>query len=513
MSDDLDLSVDERIERLERVCASLASRCDELTAENAELRADRVGGARAASATVAVDGPVAVEAKPARTRSLDRRHLLRGGAAAVGAAVAGAVLVEGSPAAATDGSALLIGNSSQTGTNTTKLTVSSSSTSPAVWVDRSGGQGTAIQATNTIGGGVGGQSTSNIGVAGASGTGSGVRGTSASGYGVEGSGNTSYAVYGESVNSHGVVGKSDVHTGDPGAPGRGVWGTCDDGSGVYGSSTSGTGVSGTSVVGPGVYGTSETVAGVSGFSTSYRGVYGNSTDGTGVYGNSTNSVGVLGVSSSNAGLEGVSTSSVGVYAYSSGAGGLIATGAHYDFLLPVVDGRHAPATDPFPHDAGEFLADENGDVWACTVGGSTSAAFKFRKVSGPGTAGQLHLLPAPVRVYDSRPGTAPSTGPKTPLVGNTARVLDLKNNSSGVPAGATGALVTILLLNTLASNGNFTLWANGLPRPSGNTMVWGSTTVGRYTAKELTALDANGLVQVFSSHKTDIALDVVGYYR
>ncbi|MBA3281321.1 MAG: hypothetical protein H0U29_03745, partial [Acidimicrobiia bacterium] len=132
--------------------------------------------------------------------------------------------------------------------------------------------------------------------------------------------------------------------------------------------------------------------------------------------------------------------------------------------------------------------------------------------SGPTTAGALHVLPAPVRVYDSRTGTLPAVGSKTPLSPASPRVLDLKVNNSTVPAGATAAVVTVLLVNATAGSGNFTIWANGLTKPAANTMVWGGN-AARFSTQALTALNTQAQVQVQPSLTTDLVLDVVGYYR
>ncbi|HEV7720209.1 MAG TPA: hypothetical protein VGO60_02945 [Iamia sp.] len=149
-------------------------------------------------------------------------------------------------------------------------------------------------------------------------------------------------------------------------------------------------------------------------------------------------------------------------------------------------------------------------LWACIEPGTPGT---WRKITGMGTAGAFHLLPTPKRVYDSRPGTQPSQGPKTPLPGgNAARTIDLKHNSSGVPAGATGVLLTILLVNAANANGNLTVWANDKSKPASNTMVWGGSS-GRFTATAVSALDAQARVKVDASHSTNVVLDVVGYYR
>lgn len=175
--------------------------------------------------------------------------------------------------------------------------------------------------------------------------------------------------------------------------------------------------------------------------------------------------------------------------------------------------RFGPLGDPTTRttrtDLGSVVMTGHGELWLCTVGGTPGT---WRKLAGTKTAGALHVLPAPVRVYDSRPGTQPAVGAKSPLPGGGTRVLDLKANGSGVPAGATAALLTVLLVNATAGSGHFTVWAAGVPKPQANTMVWGGST-GRFSATALSALDAQARVQVSASLATDLVLDVVGYYR
>jgi len=151
-----------------------------------------------------------------------------------------------------------------------------------------------------------------------------------------------------------------------------------------------------------------------------------------------------------------------------------------------------------------------GSLWACTTTGNPAT---WRQITGGDTAGAFHLLPTPVRVYDSRPGTTPSQGPKTRLpAGNVARSIDLMHNSSTVPAGAIGALVTVLLVDAASGSGNMTIWAEDKARPLSNTMVWGGAT-GRFTTLAMTALSPSALVKIAASLPTNIVLDVVGYYR
>ncbi len=158
---------------------------------------------------------------------------------------------------------------------------------------------------------------------------------------------------------------------------------------------------------------------------------------------------------------------------------------------------------------GSIQRTNDGSLWLQVASGASG----WRKLAGPTTAGAFHLLPTPVRVYDSRPGTTPSQGPKTKLpAGNVARTIDLTHNNSTVPAGARGALVTVLLVNAATGNGNMAIWAADNPKPQSNTLVWGGN-IGRFTTTATTALDAQARVKVDASLTTHIVLDVVGYFQ
>jgi hypothetical protein len=172
------------------------------------------------------------------------------------------------------------------------------------------------------------------------------------------------------------------------------------------------------------------------------------------------------------------------------------------------DDRGAPTTDAFDHTAGSIVLDATGRFWACVASGNPGT---WRTIAGAASAGQLHLLPTPVRVYDSRPDGVPAVGPKTKLAPENPRTLDCRVNDSGVPAGATGVEVALLVVNAPAGNGNLTIWASDADRPSATTMVWGGD-AGRFSSPATTRVSPAGKVQVVASVATHLALDVVGYY-
>ena len=306
------------------------------------------------------------------------------------------------------------------------------------------------------------------------GTGAAVNGgaANATGYGAVGTNTTGVGVYGRSDEESGVYGQS--------TSGYGVQATSQTSFGVYATSDSQIGVYGSSRTKEGVYGYSDTLAGVSGFSPTYQGVLGSSISGTGVWGEGGDGFGLVGI------------------------GDLAAVA-----LRPHTGARPAPTGDAVGHSPGDLVMDGSGVLWLCTVAGTPGT---FRRVGGPASAGAFHVLPAPVRVYDSRPLTLPNVGSKTPLAANVSRVLDTTANSSGVPSDATAVLATLLLVNAFNGNGNLTIWANGVTKPLSNTIVWGAG-AGRWTASAVTALGAGGNVQVQASVATDLVLDIVGYYR
>lgn len=293
--------------------------------------------------------------------------------------------------------------------------------------------------------------------------------------------------------------------------GRAIEGVSGPGSfaiGVGGFSTSGTGVYGGSNL-TGVWGQSVNEIGVYGASDNSIGVYGAGTKDAGVFGQSASASGAVGISDSAAGVFGQSTKAAGMSAVSSEGPGLQASGALANLRLSSPGSRSAPTADTVAHVAGDVVTDAGGNLWVCVAAGTPGS---WRKLAGPATSGTLHLLPAPVRIYDSRAGSTPDQGPKTPFAPNSTRMFDCKVNGSGVPAGAAGALITVLLVNAFAGSGNMTVWANGVARPASNTMVWGGT-AGRFTGSATTALDASARIQVHCSARTDLVLDVVGFYR
>lgn len=134
-------------------------------------------------------------------------------------------------------------------------------------------------------------------------------------------------------------------------------------------------------------------------------------------------------------------------------------------------------------------------------------------VHAPG-AGAAHLLPEPLRAYDSRNLTA--------FAPAETRTVDLMFGTSGagasklaVPPGATGALVTVTVTRTAAA-GFLTLYSGALTTaPATSTINW--VAGGQDVATTTTvAVDATSKVKITAgptaANGTDVIVDVIGYY-
>jgi hypothetical protein len=121
----------------------------------------------------------------------------------------------------------------------------------------------------------------------------------------------------------------------------------------------------------------------------------------------------------------------------------------------------------------------------------------------------LHLLDAPVRVYDSRPGQAPAVGIKAALNPNEARTVDATLGGTAVPSTANAVLIT-LTINAPQAPGFATVWPAG-PWPGTSNINFGP---GQDIAvSAIVGCGAAATIQVLSNTVTNVIIDVSGYYQ
>ena len=181
---------------------------------------------------------------------------------------------------------------------------------------------------------------------------------------------------------------------------------------------------------------------------------------------------------------------------------LVFTSGHGTLGPPVTTGQ-----------LGEIAFDLEGSVFLC-VGAGTPGIW--RKLAGPSSAGTLHLLSEPRRVYDSRPGNAPlgpsNGGPKGAMSAGEVRVVDCTANGAAVPTDATGLMFNLAVTDTNAA-GFLTAWGTGT-QPLASSMNWSSpattlsnsVTIGAGERATFQLLCGGGGV-------THVVVDVAGYYR
>ncbi len=285
------------------------------------------------------------------------------------------------------------------------------------------------------------------------------------------------------------------------------------GAAVLGTSSPAAAASGTFDGNPAVVGTTNAVngtaiRGIGGTGSGGNGVYGSTQNGgVGVRGNSAFATGVLGTGSTGVHGEGDSR---GVFAKSvtGTALALYSERCHLRFERP-------PTGLPLPPlaraaDAGEVVFDHAGDLWLCITIGTPGV---WRRLGGTSTAGALTVLPSAVRAYDSRAGQVPTGVAKGQLASGQERTVDLRVGS-GVPAGATAALLNVTVTGTSAG-GFLKLFKPGAAVPSASAINW--VAAGSNLANHATvAVSPTAGVTVRcggSGAVTDVIIDVMGYYR
>jgi hypothetical protein len=246
---------------------------------------------------------------------------------------------------------------------------------------------------------------------------------------------------------------------------------------AYDTTTSSIGVYGTSSTGFGLFGITNTGTAAAGAGLNGTAI----TTGTGVSGNSGSGIGVQGNSA-------------------TGLGGTFTGGQ-----APIALGLGPAAGPPTggTHVKGEIYLDVNAVLWTCVIGGGPGTWFK------PG----VNLLPAPIRIFDSRPGFgAPLPLAKGILLGGSTTMIQVTGTDVGgihVPAGATGVIGNLTVTGT-TGGGDLILYPTGTTPPNTSNINYvGGQTVANFANVGLsTAGQMNLFVHVSA---TNAIFDVAGF--
>jgi hypothetical protein len=126
-------------------------------------------------------------------------------------------------------------------------------------------------------------------------------------------------------------------------------------------------------------------------------------------------------------------------------------------------------------------------------------------------SGLYNPLPGPARICDSR--AASSFSPMNPCTGNAitpgGTIPVQVTGANTIPAGTIAAVFNVTVVNP-AAGGYLTVYPQGGAAPTASNVNYA---VGQTTANRVVVpLSAGGGISIFSSQRTDVIVDVSGYY-
>ena len=142
-----------------------------------------------------------------------------------------------------------------------------------------------------------------------------------------------------------------------------------------------------------------------------------------------------------------------------------------------------------------------------------AGAIRGQLSLGAPPAGEAHLLPVPLRAYDSRDNAGPKLAALETRTISLATGKDITGNSSiAVPPGATGAIVTLTVTETVGPGGFIKLYNAALTtQPATSSINWAGTNQNLAVTTQV-EVDASGSVKVTGgANSTHFVIDVIGY--
>jgi hypothetical protein len=209
------------------------------------------------------------------------------------------------------------------------------------------------------------------------------------------------------------------------------------------------------------------------------------------------------------GVTGTSTSGTGVSGDSTDGYGLVGTGGLAPLLLTPATSAGAPTTGT--HNPGEIYTDVNAVVFVCVSAGAPGTWVQVAAGPTAYASGASCLLPAPIRLLDTRAYATAPDHPGVPITGGDYITVPITGQEVGgvsVPAGAVAVIGNVTAVNAMA-RGYLTLWPSGVTRPGTSSINFPATTA---TANGVTvALSSEGTLDIYASQTTDVLFDATGF--
>lgn len=158
------------------------------------------------------------------------------------------------------------------------------------------------------------------------------------------------------------------------------------------------------------------------------------------------------------------------------------------------------------------IVDDPGNYYVNVhTGDFAGGAIRGQLVPGTPPAGEAHMLPAPLRAYDSRD----NKGPK--IAAGETRTISLANGLNGqnasvvaVPPGATAAIVTLTVTETVAG-GYLKMYSAATTEPATSSINWYANNQ-TFAVSTQVAVDASSQIKITSGPSaTQFIVDVIGY--
>jgi hypothetical protein len=143
----------------------------------------------------------------------------------------------------------------------------------------------------------------------------------------------------------------------------------------------------------------------------------------------------------------------------------------------------------------------------------SAGAIRGQMSIGSPPAGEAHLLAVPLRAYDSRDNAGPKLAALETRTISLATGKDIAGVSNiAVPPGATGAIVTLTVTETVGPGGFVKLYnAALLTQPATSSINWSGNNQNLAVTTQV-EVDASGSVKVTGgANSTHLVIDVIGY--
>jgi hypothetical protein len=144
--------------------------------------------------------------------------------------------------------------------------------------------------------------------------------------------------------------------------------------------------------------------------------------------------------------------------------------------------------------------------------GAAASGIRGQLAQGPAPAGEAHLLPTPLRAYDSRDNNgARINALETRIVSLATGKDSLGTSMIAVPPGATAAIVTLTVTSTVGPGGFLKMYSAAISEPATSSINWSGLNENIAVSTQV-AVDASGQVKITGgAAPTHFVIDVIGY--